>query len=68
MPESREQWLAETFVELSDTLVADFDLIDFLHVLVERCSQLLSWRSASARRRTGHAPEPGPRRRSGCTS
>jgi len=42
MPESREQWLAETFVELSDTLVADFDLIDFLHVLVERCSQLLS--------------------------
>jgi transcriptional regulator with GAF, ATPase, and Fis domain len=42
MPESREQWLAETFVELSDTLVADFDLIDFLYVLVERCSQLLS--------------------------
>jgi transcriptional regulator with GAF, ATPase, and Fis domain len=29
------------FVEMADTLVDDFDLIDFLHVLTERCVQLL---------------------------
>ncbi len=39
--EHREEWLATTFVELADTLVADFDLIDFLTVLVERCAELL---------------------------
>ncbi len=39
--DNREEWLARTFVELADTLVADFDLIDFMSVLVERCSELL---------------------------
>ena len=39
--ENREEWIASTFVELADTLVADFDLIDFLTVLVERCAELL---------------------------
>jgi transcriptional regulator with GAF, ATPase, and Fis domain len=39
--ENREEWLARTFVELADTLVADFDLIDFMSVLVERCAELL---------------------------
>jgi hypothetical protein len=39
--EHREEWLGKTFVELADTLVADFDLIDFLTVLVERCAELL---------------------------
>ena len=29
----REQRIAATFVELADTLVAGFDLIDFLHTL-----------------------------------
>jgi transcriptional regulator with GAF, ATPase, and Fis domain len=33
--------LAETFVELTDTMVADFDVIDFLHVLTDRSVQLL---------------------------
>src|SRR6185503_5643755 len=28
-------------VEMADTLVADFDLIDFLQLLTERCVQLL---------------------------
>jgi ANTAR domain/GAF domain len=37
----REQRLAETFVELADTLVADFDVIDFLQVVVGRCVELL---------------------------
>jgi len=35
------QLLSETFVELTDTLVADFDVIDFLHVLTNRSAQLL---------------------------
>jgi GAF domain-containing protein len=39
--DNREEWLAQTFVELADTLVADFDLIDFMSVLVERCAELL---------------------------
>jgi transcriptional regulator with GAF, ATPase, and Fis domain len=33
--------LADVFVELADTLVADFDLIDFLHTMTERCVELL---------------------------
>src|SRR5882757_4276200 len=36
-----EVQLADVFVEMADTLVDDFDLIDFLHVLTERCVQLL---------------------------
>ncbi len=41
MGENREQLLAETFVELADTLVADFDVVDFLHGLADRAVQLL---------------------------
>jgi GAF domain-containing protein len=37
----REQRLAGAFVELADTLVDDFDLIDFLHGLTEVCVELL---------------------------
>ena len=33
--------LVETFVELADTLVDDFDVIEFLHVLVDRSVELL---------------------------
>ena len=36
-----EQLLSETFVELTDTMVADFDVIDFLQVLTDRSVQLL---------------------------
>lgn len=39
---SREQLLASTFVSLADTLVADFDVIDFLHTLAIRSVQLLN--------------------------
>jgi len=35
------QLLSETFVELTDTMVADFDVIDFLHVLTSRTAELL---------------------------
>jgi hypothetical protein len=37
----REQRLADTFVELADTLIDDFDVIDFLQVLASRCVELL---------------------------
>jgi GAF domain-containing protein len=33
--------LSKTFVELADTLVADFDVLDFLHRLTTRCTELL---------------------------
>jgi GAF domain-containing protein len=38
---SREARLVETFMELTDTLVAHFDPDDLLQVLVERCVELL---------------------------
>lgn len=36
-----ERLLATTFVELADNLVADFDLIDFLRLLTDRCVGIL---------------------------
>ena len=36
-----ERLLARTFVELADNLVADFDLIDFLRLLTDRCVTML---------------------------
>ncbi len=39
--ERRDEWLARTFVELADTLVADFDLIEFLSMLADRCVELI---------------------------
>ena len=38
---SREEQLAQALVEAADTLVDDFDVIEFLHTLAERCVQLL---------------------------
>jgi hypothetical protein len=46
MSQDREQLLAETFVELADTLVADFDVTDFLHGLADRAVQLLDVNAA----------------------
>jgi hypothetical protein len=34
--------LSDTFIELADTMVADFDVIDFLHLLTDRSVALLS--------------------------
>jgi transcriptional regulator with GAF, ATPase, and Fis domain len=42
----REQRLARAFVELADTLVDDFDVIDFLHTLALRCVELLDVQAA----------------------
>lgn len=41
MNDDREQRLAQTFVALSDTLVDDFDVLDFLTLLAERATELL---------------------------
>jgi transcriptional regulator with GAF, ATPase, and Fis domain len=38
---AREALIARTFVELADTLVEGYDVIDFLHSLTERCVTLL---------------------------
>jgi GAF domain-containing protein len=36
VPSSRETRLVQTFVELADTLVNDFDVVEFLHLLARR--------------------------------
>jgi GAF domain-containing protein len=36
------QRLARVFVELADTLVEEFDVVEFLHMLTERCVELLN--------------------------
>jgi transcriptional regulator with GAF, ATPase, and Fis domain len=38
--------LSDTFVDLADTMVADFDVIDFLHMLTDRSTRLLPVTSA----------------------
>lgn len=38
---ANQNLLAQTFVELADTLVATYDVIDFLHLLTDRCVELL---------------------------
>ncbi|MGH3796947.1 MAG: GAF and ANTAR domain-containing protein [Pseudonocardiaceae bacterium] len=38
----RERGLADAFVSLADTLVADYDVIDLLYRLVETCTRLLA--------------------------
>lgn len=38
---ARDTLIADTFVELADTLVTGFDVVDFLHTLVDRAVELL---------------------------
>lgn len=38
---NRESAIIDTFVRLSDTMVDDYDIIDFLHYLVARCTELI---------------------------
>ncbi len=38
---TRERRVVETFVELADTMVDDFDVVEFLHMLSLRCVELL---------------------------
>jgi GAF domain-containing protein len=39
---SREQRINDAFVQVADTLIADYDIVDLLHTLVEVCTNLLS--------------------------
>ena len=43
---AREDLLAQTFVQLADSLVADFDIIDLLTVLSDRCIELFDVEAA----------------------
>jgi len=43
---TRQDLLARTFVELADTLVENYDQIEFLHRLAERCVSLLGMTEA----------------------
>jgi GAF domain-containing protein len=38
---NREALLTRTFVELADTLVADFDVVELLTIVVDRCVEIL---------------------------
>jgi GAF domain-containing protein len=38
---TREEQIAEALVELADTLVVDYDVVDFMHALVTRSTELL---------------------------
>lgn len=38
---AREQLVLDTFVSLADTLSSEYDIADFLQLLVERCSEIL---------------------------
>ena len=38
---SREQDLLAAFIEFADTFVADYDVVEFLHRLAERCVELI---------------------------
>ena len=38
---AREERLSRVFVELADTMVSSFDVVEFLHMLTERCVELL---------------------------
>ena len=51
---SREELIGRTFVELADTLVEDYDVIEFLHLLAERCVQLLGVSEAGVVLFDGH--------------
>ena len=42
----RESRLARTLVELADTLVADFDVVELLFLLADRCVEVLDVRAA----------------------
>ena len=52
---AREAQVIETFVSLADTLVDDFDVIDFLHSLAERAVELLDVTAAGIMLADGEA-------------
>ncbi len=66
---AREELIGRTFVELADTLVEDYDVIEFLHLLAERCVQLLGVSEAGVLMFDAHGRlRPWHRQVSGCSS
>lgn len=61
-----QQLLAKTFVELADNLVADFDLIDFLRLLTDRCVGMLDASAAGVLLADRSASWPPPTNMCGC--
>ena len=53
---SREERLGRTFVEVADTLVDDFDLVELLALVTERCVELLDASAAGLLWPTARAP------------
>ena len=53
--------LSDTFVDLADTMVAEFDVIDFLHMLTDRSARLLSVSAAGVTARRPPRPATGSR-------
>lgn len=51
---TREQRLATTFVDLADSLVEDFDVVDLMMLLAERCVELLEAAAAGLLLDDGH--------------
>ncbi|ANZ41866.1 transcriptional regulator [Lentzea guizhouensis] len=67
MSTGRDQQLARVFVSLADTLVADFDVLDFLGLLTERAVELLKVDAAGvilSDQRGGWQPAAGSSERS----
>ncbi len=62
MNEERDQRMADTFVALADTLVDDFDIVDFLGLLAERAGELLGIAAAGVIRGIGAANSTRPSR------
>jgi transcriptional regulator with GAF, ATPase, and Fis domain len=56
MSEMAELQVADVFVELADTLVDDFDVLDFLHVLAQRSVLLLGVSAAGLLVTDGQGP------------
>ncbi|MFI5809219.1 GAF and ANTAR domain-containing protein [Streptomyces sp. NPDC051561] len=64
MSDSREARIAAAFVDLADTLVDDFDPVDFLYRVAEHCTSLLDIHDAGVML----APHGGPLRLVAATS
>jgi GAF domain-containing protein len=46
MAERREQLVMDTFIDLADTLASDYEVGEFLHLLVVRCGEVLEMSTA----------------------
>ena len=57
---SREHRIGRAFVSLADTMVDEFDLAEFLHMLVDHCVDLLEVDAAGGEGQSPALPSPEP--------